>query len=304
VSLPGPLRPGRMLAVARPALLLPLLLAAACAVRIPAGAEQRSELVKVGDARVRIVYLAGDEVAARQVTAGVRAAVPRTARWGGLEAPITITIHPTHEALEQAVHRTGFAWLRAWARWDTIDLQSPPTWRLFGASDEAVAELLAHELTHCAMYQHAAADQWSWSYKGIPLWFREGMASLTAEQGYRRGGPEDLWRFYEQGIAGAGGGDSGPGSRARLAEGRGNEGDPLADPEPLYQERSEVVYGAAHHAFVFLLQRYGEARVIRLLERMRAGATFTVAFQDVMGLTETEYLDDFRRYLVLQGWRR
>ena len=292
----------------RPTLVLALALAAAlaagCAPRVPEGAEQRSELVQVGGARVRIAWLAGDEEAARQVAAGVRAAVPRTARWGGLEAPVTITIHPTHQALEEAVRRSGFAWLRAWARWDTIDLQSPPTWKLFGASDEQVAELLAHELTHCAMYQHAASDQWSWSYKGIPLWFREGMASLTADQGYRRGGPEELWRFYEQGIAGAGGGAPGPGARARAAGGRGNEGDPLADPEPLYQERSDVVYGAAHHAFVFLLQRYGEPRVVRLLERMRAGATFTVAFQDVMGLTEAEFLDDFRRYLVLQGWRR
>ena len=43
----------------------------------------------------------------------------------------------------------------------------------------ALNELLTHELTHCVMYQRAGTDL-NWSLKGIPLWFREGMASVTA----------------------------------------------------------------------------------------------------------------------------
>ena len=59
-----------------------------------------------------------------------------------------------------------------------------------------VAELLTHELTHCLMYQRSATAD-SWPYKGIPLWFREGMASVTAHQGYRRPHDEDIARYLK-----------------------------------------------------------------------------------------------------------
>jgi hypothetical protein len=220
--------------------------------------------------------------------------------------PITITVHPSHAALEAAARRPGYDWLRAWARYGSIELQSPASWGLLGASDAQVIELLTHELTHCVMYQRAATE-WTWSLKGIPLWFREGMASVTAGQGARRGTLEDLWRFYEQGLAveGAGGGESGRGAaRARVASGQRAEGDPLGDPEPLYLERSDVIYGAAHHAFLFLLERYGEERVREALERMRAGASFSHAFEGSMGLSEAEFEADFRRYVLWRGWQR
>src|SRR6185295_2154512 len=47
-----------------------------------------------------------------------------------------------------------------------------------------VDELMLHELTHCVMYQRSASAA-DWSRKRIPLWFREGMASVTASQSYR-----------------------------------------------------------------------------------------------------------------------
>ncbi|HET9554721.1 MAG TPA: hypothetical protein VFP50_17270 [Anaeromyxobacteraceae bacterium] len=283
--------------------LLALALVAGCAPRVSGSGEPRSETVQIGTSKVRILYWPEDDAGARQVIEAVRIAVPRTERWGGLEVPVTITIHPSHDALEAAVRRPGYAWLRAWARYATIDLQSPSTWRIFGARDEQVQELLTHELTHCAMYQRAASE-WSWSYKGIPLWFREGMASQTADQGYRRGTVEDLWRFYEQGFPGAGDGELAAGTVARVARGRGLEGDPLGDPEPMYQERSDVVYGAAHYAFGFLMDRYGEPRVRDILERMRAGAPFPQAFKDAIGVGELEFVNEFRRYVIWQGWRR
>jgi hypothetical protein len=289
--------------VLRHSALVALALAAGCVPRASGSGEPRSETVEVGASKVRILYWPEDAAGAQQVITAVRAAVPRTVRWGGLEVPVTITIHPSHDALEAAVRRPGYGWLRAWARYATIDLQSPSTWRIFGARDEQVVELLTHELTHCAMYQRAASE-WSWSYKGIPLWFREGMASQTAEQGYRRGTVEDLWRFYEQGFPGAGDGELAAGTVARVARGRGLEGDPLGDPEPMYQERSDVVYGAAHYAFGFLVERYGEPRVRDILERMRAGAPFPQAFQGAIGVGELEFVNEFRRYVIWQGWRR
>jgi hypothetical protein len=278
-----------------------LAILAGCAARLPGGRQPRVTLVQVDDARVRVVHWPEDQAAAAQVERALRVAIPRVARWGGLRAPVTLTIHPSHEALEAAIRRDDYPWLRAWARYATIDLQSPSSWGLLGASDRKVEELLAHELTHCVMYQQAATE-WTWSYKGIPLWFREGMASVTAGQGYRRLGVEALWRFYERGLAGAGDGE--PGAVARAARGRRGLADPLADPEPLYQGDSEVVYGAAHHAFQFLLDRYGEETVRRVVARMRAGQVFDRAFREAVGIDDARFAAEFRRYLLWQGWRR
>jgi len=288
--------------VSRP-LILALALAAGCAPRAAGPGSPLSTTVAVGEAPVRVVYWPEDASSARQVTRALEVALPRTARWGGLVEPVTITIHPTHAALEAAVRRPGYDWLRAWARYATIDLQSPATWSWRGASDRRLEEVLTHELTHCVMYQRAGTDL-NWSLKGIPLWFREGMASHTAAQGYRRGTLEDLWRFYQLGLPGAGDGEPAPGAVARAARGRAAEGDPLTEPEQLYQDRSDVVYGAAHHAFAFLLARYGEASVHDLLGRMHGGAPFARAFQETYGLQEAELVSDFRRYVVWEGWRR
>jgi hypothetical protein len=133
------------------------------------------------------------------------------------------------------------------------------------------------------------------------------MASVTAGQGARRSSLEDLWRFYEKGLAADGAGDGQPGrgaARGRAARGMSPDGDPLADPELLVQERSEVVYGAAHQAFLFLVDRYGEERVRETLGRMRGGAAFSRAFLEGVGITEGEFDADFRRYVLWQGWRR
>ncbi len=280
-----------------------LTLGVGCVHRVRVDVPPRVDDVRVGSVRFLVTYWPDDELSARKVTDALAVAVPRVTRWGTLPQTISITIRPTHQLLESAVRRDGYDWLRAWARYSEIDIQSPDSWSLFKPSPQEVAELVTHELTHCAMYQHAATE-FNWPYKGIPLWFREGLASVTAEQGYRRGKVEDLWRYYEQSAPGSGG-DGAPGARARVAAGPGaGEGDPIADPDPMYQRQSEVVYGAAHHAFRFLLDRYGEQKVAAVLELMARGRTFGRAFEEAIGITEPEFTADFRRYVVWQGWRR
>jgi hypothetical protein len=275
---------------------------AGCAPRLGSGdARPRIERFTADGAAFRLVYLDEDAAIAAQLKEILAEAVPRTRRWGELQAPVTITIHPSHEALEAAVQREGFEWLRAWARYASIDLQSPRTWSFLGPSREQIAELVLHELTHCVMYQ-SAASEWSWPYKGIPLWFREGLASVTAEQGHRRPGAERIAGFYRAGlppVAGSGDGAGGGGSRGRPR----SDGDPLTDPEPLYQDEQEVVYGTAHLAFEFLLRRYGEERVRAVLVHMQRGDFFGPAFRKAIGLAPEEFEREFRRYLVWEGWR-
>ncbi len=272
-----------------------------CMPRLSGTGEPRSQELSIGTARFRIVYWPEDAGAARQVRYALEKAAPRVSRWGGLREPVTVTLHPSHEALESAVNRSGYDWLRAWARFATIDIQSPRTWGFFGGSERKLDELVTHELTHCVTYQLAGNDL-TWMYKEIPRWFSEGIASVTAGQGYRYGGIEELYAFYQEKLPGSG---DGVPARSRISRTLAAEpGDPVVDPESLYQDQSHVVYAAAHHAAEFLIGRYGEARVLEVMRLMGTGLRFPAAFKEAIGLSDAEFAADFRRYVVWQGWRR
>lgn len=293
-----------MLRRAAAALSLALALCAGCAPRVGGGPDRpRVDRFTTGDASFRLVYLDEDAAVAQDLKRILAEVTPQTRRWGALKVPVTITIHPSHEALEAAVQRDGYEWLRAWARYASIDLQSPRSWSLFGPARERVEELVLHELTHCVMYQNSASE-WSWPYKAIPLWFREGLASVTAEQGHRRPGPELIARYYRGALPGSAGSGDGHGGGGGAPARRARPGaDPLTDPEPLYQDESEVVYGTAHLAFEFLMRRYGEERVREVLSLMERGDFFGAAFRKAIGLEVAEFEREFRRYVVWEGWR-
>jgi len=268
--------------------LLAAALLAGCVPRLGTGEATRVETLEVGGQRFTLAFAPEDEAAVQMVVEGLRQAVPKVARFVSLRLPVTITIHPTHESLEAAAGRAGYPWLRAWARYATIELKSPRAWSLLGAEQEEVAVLLAHELTHCAMYQTAGSD-WTWAYSDPPLWFREGMASVSAEEGYKRVGLGALRAFYVG---------------AREAAGRAQrDGDPLTHPEPLLGEHPDLVYSAAHHAFLFLVKRYGEERVRGILRRMATGRSFAAAFREGIGIDAAAFEAEFRRYVIWRGWR-
>jgi hypothetical protein len=265
------------------------------------GAGASPDEFTIGTARFRIVYTAEDAASARQVRRAIEAAVPRLDRWGGLRYPVTVTIHPTHEALEEAVNRRGYDWLHAWARFDTIDLQSPRTWHPSGAERRELHDLITHELTHCTMYQLAGTEL-TWMFKEIPRWFSEGLACVTAEQDYKYAGLQELWDFYRESSAGAG--DGAPAPVRRMIAVMAQPGDPVVDPDPIYEEQWRIVYGAACHATEFLVTRYGERAALDLMRRMGKGFRFPAAFKDAVGITDAEFAADFRRYVVWQGWKR
>lgn len=214
------------------------------------------------------------------VVTAVREAAGKLRRWGALRNKVLVNVLPTHADLERAVDRPGYDWLRAWARYGVVFVQSPRSWSLTGASQAQMNELLLHELTHCVMYQAAAGAE-EWQHKGIPIWFREGMASVTADQGYRRGTLADLEKHL-------------------LASDRH---DPVADAESLYRFNSEIVYTAAHHAFGFLLERYGDGAVRRVLAVMHGGLRFDAAFEQGLGLSRRGFEQEFRQFVRLQGFR-
>ncbi|HEX5746366.1 MAG TPA: hypothetical protein VFZ09_08980 [Archangium sp.] len=223
----------------------------------------------------RIDYDSRNAQDAGRIRQAVLEALPKLERWGALREPVTIRVMPDHAALESAVRARGYDWLRAWSRYDEVFVQAPSTWDKAGATQAQINELLLHELTHSVMYQLVEDRRTS---KRIPLWFREGMASYTAEQAYRWVSLEEIAKHYE----------------------RAPTSDPVRNPGDLYRDDSNFIYGVAHHTFAFLVKRYGEEPVRGLLREMRSGKEFPEAFESAIGLPPDAFVRDFTRYV---RWR-
>lgn len=230
----------------------------------------------------RVELRAVDEASldAQRLQVALDRAVEAVGRWGALPDGVTLYLLEDHAQLERVVRRPGYAWLRAWARYDAIYLQAPSTWPGRPATQADLDELVLHELTHCVVYQRAST-RGRWEALALPMWFREGMASWTAKQGWRWPSLTDVARELA-GLPGA---------------------DPLRDGERLSKHHERLVYGAAHHAFTFLVRRYGEVGVQRLLDALKQGARFEDAFAQATGVTEADFKADFLNYLRWGGFR-
>lgn len=214
-----------------------------------------------------------------QVAKAAERALPELERWGGLTTPVTLSLLPSHEALESVTGRYGYGWLRAWGQFDRVLLQSPRTWPSRPRESD-VTEWLVHELTHCLLFQRSATAS-TWEAKAIPLWFREGMATVTARQGYRFASLEDLatWQLANPTV------------------------DVFTDGEALAQNAFDQVYGLSHHAMVFFIRRYGDDAVTSVMRHMKEGDDFVASFTRSIGITPQAFAREFRNYLKLRGFR-
>ena len=254
--------------------------ASACATR--GRGETLQQDYTVGTAHFRLEARDVDRGTLRMIERGLELAGNELLRWGGLTEPVTLYVLPDQRALREAIGHPGYTWVNAWARYDTVHLQSPRSWSFLPPRQSDVDRLLLHELSHVMLYQRAG-DADTWRHKGIPLWFDEGLASVTAQQAYRWPGLEDLARWYQA---------------------HGTQDDPLRPSPELYRQQNALVYGAAHHALSFLVQRYGEQVVRDLMDRMGEGLRFDEAFEQVIGLSRERFEGEFRRYVELRGFKR
>jgi hypothetical protein len=250
-----------------------------CAAPRMARAPEFSASMEAPSGRFRVEYAPANAPDAALIQRAAEEALPKLERWGALSEPVTLKVMPGHEALEDAVRQQGVDWLRAWSRYGEVFVQAPSTWSPAGSQPQ-VNELLLHELTHSLMYQ-LASDQTGWAHKRIPLWFREGMASYTAEQAYRWVSLEEVARHLERF----------PGS------------DPVRAPGDLVRDDSNFVYGVAHHAFTFLVRRYGEDAVRGVLREMKTGKDFPEGFESAIGLPPDTFVRDFTHYVRWRGFR-
>ena len=244
------------------------MLAAACASTRPITVAPQvpiSEEVRAPGLLFEIDYTASDAAVLPQIREALLAAGPRVARWGSFRQGVHIRLLPDHDALELALERRGYPWLRAWAYGDEVLLQSPRSWAPDRDSPKELGELLAHELTHALMYQLLEPETYSAAWPDAPdeppLWFREGMASVTADQGYRRPSREEISKW--------------------IAE---HPGVDVFHPSPeLYRTEKETVYGVAHRAFAMLLTDCGEDGIRTVLRAVHGGARFADAFKAATG---------------------
>ena len=196
---------------------------------------------------VRVQAEHSDEVLAWDVRVATSQALQTIARqWGPLRVPVTVVIHADHRALERALGKQDIPWLRAWARFDRVDLQSPKSFAFKHSYEKALGELLCHELSHVWTYQQLG-DKKTWRQAWIPFWFREGLASWTAQQGYRRGSPSKIGQKLQT-------------LHIHL--------DPLLDAAQLNKDHQPLAYAAAHWAFDLLVKEHGTAPVKKILQDM------------------------------------
>jgi len=260
-----------------------LALAVACATVKP------SETVAVATegGEIRLEYMEWNAETAELLKSAAPQATPVLKRWGGLQEPVRITVVNSHWELEEMVGRP-LPGISAWARKNQVILWDPRWWPLPPSveQDPALASrvrrtqvvgLLKHELTHSLMFQRAGKPKWD-PHDRIPFWFREGMASVTAGEGAQWPPPESLsqWLVKQPQV------------------------DLLKDAQALSRTDRAMAYGAAYHGFDFLVTRYGDATVLKVLDSMRERDSFPEAFKDAVGISTESFGTDFRRYL---GWR-
>ena len=206
-----------------------------------------------------------DDAAVReQVRRVLPGAVRSAARWGRLPPVIALGVHATHAELEDATGRRGRPWMRAWARTGAVDLQSPRTWSRGRATDAALGQILAHELTHCVLFAATGRDGRS---HAVPPWFVEGMASVAAGEQHRVARPEGV-----------------------------------TEPLALQRADPDAFYGTADRAFRDLVARFGEPGVRRVVSRLGEGHAFPVAFEGELGVSPADFEADLvRRLTALAG---
>lgn len=228
---------------------------------------------EASETRFRVEYAPVDEDVAPAVRDAIEHALLRISKWGALGAPVVVRVYPDHESLIAAIGAHDYPWLRAWARYDEILLQSPRTWGIDYTTQ--LPELLTHELTHVVMYQRIAQSE-DWEEQEVPLWFREGMASFTAQQGYRRGRPDEI----------------------AVSLRKAPDINPFRPSPSMLRDHKDLVYNSGHWSFSYLVRSGGEGRVLELLDHMRHGRRFDDAFERIYGRTQGEWLGSWRTMIT------
>jgi hypothetical protein len=225
---------------------------------------------------VTIRYLPRDESVLPLLEDSIRQGLQRTGLWGELRSPITVTIYPNHRSLEEALHKKGYTWLKAWATEEEIFLQSPRSWPVVRKKN--FFDLMTHELTHVIHLQTAGVEARRLGRESGdigPFWFSEGLASYTSDQRYRRYSRKKLLKKLK----------AKPGF------------DPFSPTERDVRDHEKLTYSSAHYLVTYLIRAYGEEKIRDLIKIAAQGRPFQKAFEKTYPVSLERFSKEWKRWL-------
>lgn len=201
-----------------------------------------------------LYWYEGDEAFARELMATAQQALVRLASYAGaeLESPADIYIYAKSEDLLGAMifpqEWTGGV---AYTRFSTIAIGISPGDLDWGK------RAMAHELTHLVIHQVVFNP-----YNDLPTWLDEGLAV------YAEGPPEPVFvNLLVEAI-----------NEDRLITVRS-----LSSPFSAYAEESLLAYAQSYSLVDFLINNYGQSRMLELLNTFREGSGYDEAIETVYG---------------------
>ncbi|MFH0942200.1 MAG: peptidase MA family metallohydrolase [Chloroflexota bacterium] len=208
----------------------------------------------VSEGPLTVYWYQGSESFARQILAAAQAALPRLSQDSGtlLAEPVAIYLYSGSKDLQGAmIFPNEWTGGSAYPDYGTITLGVSP-----GNLDWGV-KTVAHEMAHLVVHRLTNNP-----YLEIPVWLDEGLA-MYAE------GPLDkgLVSVLDRAVA-----------AGRLFSVRS-----LASPFSAFTDQSLLSYAQSYSIVEFLINRYGQAKMLELLGVFHRGSDYDSALETVYG---------------------
>jgi len=209
---------------------------------------------KLTEGKVTILWYQGDEAFARELMKVAQTVLVQLSQETGaaLEKPVEIYIYASSRDLQGAMifpqEWTGGA---TFNRHGTISIGIAPNQLGWGS------RAMAHELTHLVIHQETFNP-----YNDLPVWLNEGLAM------YFEG---DLQTPFANALARA------------IATNTLLTVRSLSSPFSAFADEATLAYAESHSMVELLITKYGQSKMLDLLNTFRAGSGYDAALTKVYG---------------------
>ncbi|HEV8377050.1 MAG TPA: hypothetical protein VGR38_12540 [Candidatus Polarisedimenticolia bacterium] len=204
---------------------------------------------------IRILYQQGNGAEAAVLARGAPAVLAQLEEDLGIreEGPFVIRILPSRgpgEASDEAAPHWAVGYVRGGSR----EVVLRGVWvRTYPFGD--LLSLFGHEMTHVLLNTLPAAES-------VPRWFHEGLAVMESRR----------WSFRDAFALGT-----------TVLVGRPTPLSRLSRSFPSEDDAARAAYAESFHFVSYLEREHGPGAIRRILDRMRAGASFPQAFREALG---------------------
>lgn len=219
----------------------------------------------------------GDDAFAESVLAGAEEARESFNRrfMTGMTDPIRIVLYANDEDFSEALASNSAEWVGglAYPRYGLILAQLAPG----SSASREIDRLIAHEVSHLVLHQ--ATNN---SYTSPPVWFDEGLAVYSQTTADRR-----LAEAVDRAVR--------DGTLTPLTS--------LNSSFPLDPDQALLAYGESESIIRFVIDTWGDAGIVRLIEAYQAGVTHEEAVRQALGLSQAELDAAWKAWLDYGGDR-